>query len=180
MFILTNTFNIVMGVFDIGQHVINQAAGVITGATDLGSQAMMDAINTQLQTMGIGELLGLFLETSLINICMFIMGIVIFIVIAGRMIEIYLTISVAPIPLATMVNREWGQTGNNYLRILFSLAFQGFLIMVCVAIYAVLVGQIATADDIHTAIWTLAGYSVLLCFILIKSSGMARSIFSAH
>jgi len=179
IFILTNTWNIVMGVFDLGQHVINQAAGVITGSTDLGSPAMMDAIYTQLQGMGIGELLGLYLETSLINICLFIMGIIIFIVVVGRMIEIFLTVSIAPIPMATMVNREWGQMGNRYLKTLFALAFQGFLIMVCIGIYAVLVGQIATASSIHAAIWTLAGYTVLLCFILIKTGGMAKGIFSA-
>jgi len=180
VFILTNTWNIVMAVFDIGQHVVNQSAAVITGTTNLGSPEMMAAIQTQLQSMGVGELLGLFLESSIINICLFIMGIVIFIVVCGRMIEIYLTASIAPIPFSTMVNREWGQMGTNYLRALFALAFQGFLIMVCVGIYGVLVAGIATADNIHIALWTLAGYTALLCFILIKTGGMAKSIFSAH
>ena len=180
VFILTNTFNIVMGVFDIGQHVINQAAGVITGTTNLGSPEMMAAIQAQLQGMGVGELIGLFLETFIIQLCLFIMGIVIFIVVVGRMLEIYLTVSVAPIPFSTMVNREWGQMGNNYLKSLFALAFQGFLIMICIGIYAVLVAQIATASNIHLAVWTLAGYTALLCFILIKTGGMAKSIFSAH
>ena len=180
VFILTNTWNIVMAVFDLGQHVVNASAGVITGSTDLGSPAMMDALRAQMSGMGIGELLGLYLESSLINICMFIMGIVIFIVVWGRMLEIYLTVSVAPIPFSTMVNREWGQMGNNYLRALFALAFQGFLIMVCVGIYSALVAGIAAAGDIHTELWTMAGMSALLCFILIKTGGMARSIFNAH
>jgi hypothetical protein len=140
----------------------------------------MAAIQTQLQSMGVGELLGLFLESSIINICLFIMGIVIFIVVCGRMIEIYLTASIAPIPFSTMVNREWGQMGTNYLRALFALAFQGFLIMVCVGIYGVLVAGIATADNIHIALWTLAGYTALLCFILIKTGGIAKSIMNAH
>jgi hypothetical protein len=108
------------------------------------------------------------------------MGIVIFIVVFGRMIEIYLVVSIAPIPLSTMINRDWGQMGNNYLKALFALAFQGFLIMVCVAIYAVLVGGIATADNIHVAIWTVAGYTALLCFMLLKSGSLAKSLFSAH
>ena len=180
VFILTNTFAIVMGVFDVAQHVVNQSAGLISGSLNLGDGAMMDAIRASLENMGIGELLGLFFEVQIVRLCMLIMSIVIMIIVWGRMLEIYLTVSVAPIPFSTMVNKEWGQMGNNYLKSLFALAFQGFLIMVCVAIYAVLVGQIATADSIHTAIWTLAGYSVLLCFILIKTGGMAKSLFGAH
>jgi hypothetical protein len=179
VFILTNTFNIVMGVFDIGQQVVNQSAAVITGDLTFGNDAMMAAIEAQLATMGIGELLGLFLEMQIVGLCMSIMAIVIFIVVIGRMIEIYLTVSIAPIPLSTMANREWGQMGNNYLKSLFALAFQGFLIMVCVGIYAVLVSVIATSSNIHGAIWTVAGYTALLCFMLIKSGGLSKSLFSA-
>jgi len=180
VFILTNTFNIVMAVFDVSQHVVNASAGLITGSLNLGDTSMMDAIQAQLQGMGLGELIGLFLETQIIKLCLGIMAVVIFIIVWGRMIEIYLTVSVAPIPFSTMVNREWGQMGTNYLRALFALAFQGFLIMVCIAIYAVLVAGIATADNVHVAIWSVAGYTALLAFILIKTGGMARSIFNAH
>jgi len=139
VFILTNTFNIVMAVFDVGQHVVNQSAGLITGDLTLGGADMMDAIRANLELMEIGELIGLFFETQIVKLCMGIMSIFIMIIVWGRMIEIYLTVSIAPIPLSTMVNREWGSMGNNYLKSLFALAFQGFLIMVCVAIYAVLV-----------------------------------------
>jgi hypothetical protein len=180
VFILSNTFNIVMAVFDLAQTAINNAAAVITGSLELGNDAMMDAILVQLEAMGVGELIGLFLETQIVKLCMGIMAIIIFIVVFGRMIEIYLVVSVAPIPLSTMVNREWSQMGNNYLKSLFALAFQGFLIMVCVGIYAVLVAGIATAGNIHAAIWTVAGYTALLCFMLIKSGGLAKSIFSAN
>jgi TrbL/VirB6 plasmid conjugal transfer protein. len=179
VFILTNTFSIVMAVFDIAQNAVNASAAVITGDLALGSDTMMAAIETQLQAMEIGELIGLFLETQIVKLCMGIMAIVIFVVVFGRMIEIYLVISIAPIPLSTMVNRDWGGMGNNYLKSLFALAFQGFLIMVCVGIYAVLVSMIVTADNIHGQIWTVAGYTALLCFMLIKSGGISKSLFSA-
>ena len=104
----------------------------------------------------------------------------IFIVIYGRMIEVYLVTSVAPIPMATMANREWGQMGQNYLRTLFALGFQAFLIMVCVAISSVLVQSISVSGDISNAIWTCMGYTVLLCFCLFKTSSLARSVFNAH
>jgi len=143
VYILTNTFNIVMAVFDMAQSVINNAAGLITGSTDLGSPEMMAALEATMTDMGIGELMGVWLQIQLISLGMFIMSIIIFIVVIGRMLEIYLTVSIAPIPLSTMVNREWGGMGNNYLKALLAVAFQGFLIMVCVAIYAVLVSSIA-------------------------------------
>jgi hypothetical protein len=180
VFIITNTFNIVMGVFDIGQHVVNQSAGLISGSLELGSDAMMDAIRTSLEAMGVGELLGLFFEVQIVRLCMLIMSVVIMIIVWGRMLEIYLTVSVAPIPFSTMVNREWGQIGNNYLKSLFALAFQGFLIMICVAIYAVLVAGIAVSDNMHIVIWSIAGMTALLCFILLKTGGISKSIFSAH
>jgi hypothetical protein len=180
VFILTNTFNIVMGVFDIAQHVVNQSAGLISGSLELGSDAMMDAILASLEAMSVGELLGLFFEVQIVRLCMLVMSVIIMIIVWGRMLEIYLTVSIAPIPFATMVNREWGGIGNNYLKSLFALAFQGFLIMVCVAIYAVLVSTIAVSDNMHVVIWTIAGMTALLCFILLKTGSMARSIFSAH
>jgi len=179
VFILTNTFNIVMAIFDMAQNVINSSAGLITGSTDLGSPEMMTALEAAMEGMEIGELMGLWLQIQLIQLCMFIMSIVIFIVVVGRMLEIYLTVSIAPIPLSTMVNREWSGMGNNYLKALFAVAFQGFLIMVCVAIYAVLVDSIDAAANIHIAIWTVVGYTALLCFMLLKTGGIAKSIFNA-
>ena len=180
VYILTNTFNIVMAVFDMAQSVINASAGLITGSTDLGSPDMMAALEATMENMGIGELIGVWLQIQLIGFAMFIMSVIIFIVVVGRMLEIYLTVSVAPIPLSTMVNREWSSVGNNYLKALLAVAFQGFLIMVCVAIYAILVGSIATATNIHAAIWTVVGYSALLCFMLLKTGSLAKTIFSAH
>jgi hypothetical protein len=180
VFILTNTFNIVMAVFEMAQSVVNSSAGIITGTLELGSDDMLATIEAQLADMRIGELIGLFLETQIVKFCINAMAIVIFIIVWGRMIEIYLTVSIAPIPFSTMANREWGQMGNNYLKSLFAVGFQGFLIMICVAIYSALVADIATADNIHASIWLVASYTALLCFILLKTGSLAKSIFNSH
>ena len=178
--IVTNTWNIVMAVFDVAQHVVNQAAGVIIGDTAMNVSGLMNDIEARLMDMEIGPLFGLWFQSSLIGIIAWALSICIFIITYGRMIEIYLVTSVAPIPMATMANREWGQMGQNYLRSLFALGFQAFLIIICVAIYAILVRGIAVESDVSTAIWTCMGYTVLLCFTLFKTSSLARSIFHAH
>ncbi|MCL2816214.1 MAG: CD0415/CD1112 family protein, partial [Oscillospiraceae bacterium] len=178
VYILTHTFDIVLFVFALAQNVINNSAGIIADTLDMNADAALANLEAMLQTMGVFELMGLWLETFLINICLTILTICIFIIIFGRMLEIYLTISVAPIPLSTMVNREWGQMGNNYLKGLFALAFQGFLIMVCVAIYAALVADIPMAGSVHGAIWGTVGYTVLLCFALFKTGSLSKQLFS--
>ena len=180
VYILTHTFDIVMGVFALAQNVISASSGVISGSLEINGADALAQLQTMLEGMGMWDLLGLWLETNILSICMTALTICIFIIIYGRMIEIYLTVSIAPIPMSTMVNREWGQIGNNYLKGLFALAFQGFLIMVCVAIYAVLVQNIPAADSVHGAIWGTAGYTVLLCFTLFKTGSLAKSVFSAH
>jgi hypothetical protein len=180
VWILTHTFDLVMGVFALAQNVINTSAGVISGSLDVGAGAALADLQVMLEAMGVWELIGLWLEASILGLLLAIMTICIFIIIFGRMIEIYLTVSVAPIPFATMANREWGQIGNNYLKSLAAIAFQGFLIMVCVAIYAVLVQNIPSASSVHGAIWGTAGYTALLCFALFKTGSLAKSVFSAH
>ena len=177
--ILSNTFNIVMAVFDVSQSVIADAAGIIQGSTDI-TPDMLAELETTLEGMDLGPLLGLWLQSSVIGLTMQIMGIIIFVLVYGRMIEIYLVTSVAPIPMATMMGKEWGGMGQNYIRSLLALGFQAFLIIVCVAIYAVLVQNIALVDDIIYAIWTCMGYTVLLCFCLFKTSSLAKSVFNAH
>ncbi len=178
VYILTNCFTIVMAVFDVAQHVVSGSAGIITGSLDV-NPTLAD-LQTQLEAMGMWELIGIWLETNIIYLCMWVLSIVIFVIVYGRMIEIYLTVSLAPIPFSTMVNREWGQMGQNYLRSLFALGFQGFLILVCVAIYAVLVQTIPTSGNIHGAIWGAAGYTVLLAFALFKTGSLSKSIFNSH
>lgn len=180
VYILTHTFDIVMGVFELGQSVVNRSAGIISGSLNVGAGTAMDALRAEMEAMGVWELIGLWFEMNIIGLCLQAISICIFLIIFGRMLEIYLTVSIAPIPLATMVNREWGQMGNNYLKSLFALAFQGFLIMVCVAIYAVLVQSIPTARSIHEAIWGTAGYTILLCFTLFKTGSLSKALFGAH
>ena len=177
--ILSNTFNIVMAVFDVSQSVISRSAGLIQGSTAV-SPDMLNDLQTTLEGMDLGPLLGLWLQSSLIGVTMQVMGIIIFVLVYGRMIEIYLLTSLAPLPVATLANRELGGTGQNYLKSLFAVGFQGMLILVCVAIYAVLVQGIATSGDPIGAIWGTVGYTVLLCFMLFKTGGIAQRIFGAH
>ena len=178
--IVTNTWNIVMGVFDVGQSVVNSAAGIINADTSIDINSVIVDLEDRLMDMDIGPLFGLWFQSLFVGICTWALTICIFIITYGRMIEIYLVTSVSPIPMATMVSKEGGNMGQNYLRSLFALAFQAFLIIVCVAIYAALVQNIAVDADISSAIWTCMGYTVLLCFTLFKTGSMAKSIFSAH
>ena len=178
--IVSNTWNIVMGIFDAAQSVVGSAAGLVAGNTSIDISTVTGTLQTTLEAMELGPLFGLWFQSLFAGICSWAVTICIFIVIYGRMIEVYLVTSVAPIPMATMANREWGQMGQNYLRALFALAFQAFLIIVCVAIYAVLVQNITLSNDISAAIWTAMGYTVLLCFCLFKTSSLAKSVFNAH
>lgn len=178
--IVTNTWNIVMAVFDVAQNVVNQSSGVISGNTAIDISPTITNLHDRLMEMDVGPLFGLWFQSLFVGVTMWALSICIFIVIFGRMIEIYLVTSVAPIPMATMANREWCQMGQGYLRSLFALGFQGFLIIICVAIYAVLVQNIATETDIIKAIWTCMGYTVLLCFTLFKTGSLAKSVFNAH
>ena len=178
--IVTNTWNIVMGVFDVGQSVVNSAAGVIVNDASIDISTIIVDLEDRLMAMDIGPLFGLWFQSLFVGICTWALTICIFIITYGRMIEIYLVTSVAPIPMATMVSKDVGNMGQNYLRSLFALSFQAFLIIVCVAIYAALVRNIAVGTDLSYAIWTCMGYTVLLCFTLFKTGSMAKSIFSAH
>lgn len=178
--IVTNTWNIVMAVFDMAQSVVNQSAGVIISDAGIDISGVVGDLETTLADWSIGALLGLWFQSIFVGLCAHILTIAIILVIYGRMIEIYLVTSIGPIPFATMVNREWGHTGQNYLRSLLALGFQAFLIMVCVGIYAVLVQNIAVGDNITTAIWECLGYTVLLCYTLFKTGSLAKSLFGAH
>lgn len=160
--------------------MVQQSSGIISGSTSVDFAAALGDIEAQLETMEIGELFGLLVETMLLRITMPILSFCVMLVLVGRMIEIYIYCSVGAIPFATMTNRDWGQMGNNYLRGLVALGLQGFFIMICVAIYAVLIGQISSSGNIHIAIWQCAGYTVLLCFSLFKTGAISKSIFNAH
>lgn len=180
VWLVTNTWNIVMGIFDVTQNVVNSSAGVIIGRTDIDISSVTTDLETRLEAMELGALFGLWFQTLFVGLTMNALSICIMLVIYGRMIEIYLVTSVAPIPMATLGNHEWSSVGQNYLKSLLALGFQAFLIMVCVGIYAVLVQTISVTGDISGAIWSCMGYTVLLCFTLFKTGSLAKSIFSAH
>ncbi len=177
--VLSNTFNIVMAVFDVAQRVVAQSAGLIQGSTDV-SQDMLNNLQTTLEGMELGPLLGLWLQSFVVQLTMTALNIVIFVIVYGRMIEIYMLTSLAPLPVATLANRELGGAGQNYLRSLFAVGFQGMLILVCVGIYAVLIQGIASGGDPIGAIWGTIGYTVLLCYCLFKTGSIARSVLGAH
>ena len=177
--ILSNTFNIVNAVFDVSQSVIARSAGVIQGSTDI-TPDMLATLETTLEGMSLGSLVGLFMQSMLIHSTMWALNIIIFVLVYGRMLEIYMLTSLAPIPVVTLSNREVGQMGQNYLKSLFAVGFQGLLILLCVGIYGVLVQGISTSGDPIGAIWGCVGYTVLLCFMLFKTGSISKSIFGAH
>ena len=177
--LISNTFNITMAVFDVSQQVINSSAGIISSETAIDASAL-ETIQETLMEMDIGPLFGLFLQSFIVQFTMSALSIIIFIIVYGRMIEIYLYTSVAPVPFATMTNREWGQIGTNYFRGLFALAFQAFLMMVCVGIYAALVAGIQLSDNLHSSLWGVAAYTVVLCFSLTKTGSLSKQIFNSH
>ena len=178
--IVTNTWDIIMGIFDAAQSVVRSAAGIIRADTDIDLVQVLGDLEVRLQEMELGALLGLWFQTLFVGVTLQALSICIFVIVYGRMVEIYVVTSLAPIPMATMMNHSWVQMGQNYLRSLFALGFQAFLIIICVAVYAVLVQTISVDTDVIKAIWTCIGYTVLLCFTLFKTSSLARSIFNAH
>ena len=180
VYLLSHTFDITMAVFDVAQTVVTQAGGIITNETSIDIATTIAAMETEMEAMSIGGLVQLALETLIISLSLKIMSILITVILYGRMIEIYLTVSVSPIPFATMTNREWGNIGTNYFRTLFSLGFQGFFMIVCVAIYAVLVNNMIVAENIHSALFSIAAYTVILCISLLKTGSLSRSLFGAH
>ena len=177
--IITNCFNITMAVFDVAQQVISGAGGIISGSTAIDDAALQGMRQT-IEVMDLGPLLGLYLQSFVVQTTMWVLGILIFVIVYGRMIEIYLMVSLAPIPFSTFGNREQSQIGQNYLRSLFAIGFQGFLILVCVGIYAVLIQSVAFSQNVIASLWGVVGYTVLLCFTLFKTGGLAKSVLNAH
>mgnify|MGYP006907451587 FL=1 len=177
--LISNTFNITMAVFDVAQQVISRSGGLISGSTSV-SDATLTAMQATLEGMDLGPLLGLYLQTFVVQVTMLALSAIIFVIVYGRMVEIYLMVSLAPIPFATFGNHEQSHTGQNYLRSLFALGFQGFLIMICVGIYAVLIQNLSFSDNIISSIWGVMGYTVLLAFTLFKTGSLAKFVFAAH
>lgn len=180
VYLVTHTFDMIIAIFELGQNMVSKCAEVIQGSFEIDLMKYIKEVDESLKLMELPELFLLLIESTLIRFTMFGMSIAVMLVLYGRMIEIYIYSSIGAIPFSTMVNREWGSMGTNYLRGIIALSFQGFFIMVCVAIYMVLIQRIATAENIHTALWTCGGYAILLCFSLSKTASVSKSIFNAH
>lgn len=180
VYLVTHTFDLIMAVFELSQHIVNQSAGIVSGDTSIDFAAMIGDLTSKLEAMGKGELFLVLVESLLIKLTMFAVYGCVMLVLYGRMIEIFIFCSISPIPFATMANREWGQIGNNYLRGLVALGIQGFFILVCVAIYSVLIREIASTDSLHIAMANCAAYTILLCYSLFKTGGVSKSILNAH
>ena len=179
VWLISNTFEIIMAVFDVTQQVVANSSGIISGNTRV-NEVGLSMLEASMMQMEVGPLFGLFLQSFFIGISMRILSIIIFVLVYGRMIEIYMMVSLAPVPMATWGNHEQSHIGQNYLKSLFALGFQGFLILICVAIYAVLIQNVAISGDAINSIWSIVGYTVLLCFTLFKTSSVAKSILGAH
>ena len=179
VWLISNTFEIIMAVFDVTQQVVTNSSGIISGNTRV-NEVGLSMLEAGMMQMEVGPLFGLFLQSFFIGISMRILSIIIFVLVYGRMIEIYMMVSLAPVPMATWGNHEQSHIGQNYLKSLFALGFQGFLILICVAIYAVLIQNVAISGDAINSIWSIVGYTVLLCFTLFKTSSVAKSILGAH
>lgn len=177
--LITHTFDFTMAVFDVAGHVVSQAGGIISGTTAVDASTLA-TMQTTLEAMDIGPLLAIFLQSFVVQFLLRLLAVLIFVIINGRMVEIYLMVSMAPIPFATFGNREQSMMGQNYVRSLFAIGFQGFLIMVCVGIYAVLVQSVAFSSDIIGSLWKVMGYTILLAFTLFKTGAVAKSILHAH
>ena len=177
--LITHTFDFTMAVFDVSQTVVNQAGGIIQGSTAIDASTIA-TMQTTIEAMELGPLFAIFLQSFIVQFLMYILSAIIFVIINGRMIEIYLMVSMAPIPFATFGNKEQSMMGQNYVRSLFALGFQGFLIMVCVGIYAVLIQSVAFSSDIIGSLWKVMGFTILLAFTLFKTGAVAKSILHAH
>jgi hypothetical protein len=180
VWILSHTFEITMAVFDVGQSIVSSATGIITGSTEIDATATIQAISQQCYTMDLFELMILMVETWIVSFGMKILSVLITVILYGRMIEIYIYCSVSPIPFATVANKEWGNIGTNYFRSVLALAFQGFFIMICVGIYAMLINSMTVSSDLHMALFSIMAYTIVLCFSLFHTGTISKSIFGAH
>ena len=177
--LVSNTMNITMAVFDLTAQVVNRSGGLIAGSTRINDAALRSMEYT-IRSMDTGSLFVLLLQTFIVQFLIYVLSALIFVIIYARMIEIYMMVSLAPIPFASFTSREQGMMGMNYIRSLFAIGFQGFLIMVCVGIYAVLIQGVSFSSDVVGSLWGVMGYTILLALTLFKTGGIAKGILHAH
>ena len=178
VWLVSHAFTFSMAVFDVAQHLVNQAAGVINTSAAVSGDQIVQMVEG-LKDKGLGELVMILFETSLVKVAIQVMSVVIMLVVYGRMFEIYVYCSVSAIPFATMGNKEWGQIGTNYIKGLFAIGLQGLFLIICLGIYAVLVKTIKITD-IHASTFMILGYALLLGLMMLKSGTLAKSVLNAH
>lgn len=178
VWLVSHAFTFSMAVFDVAQHLVNQAAGVINTSATISADQIVQMVEG-LKDKGLGELVMILFETSLVKVAIQVMSVVIMLVVYGRMFEIYVYCSVSAIPFATMGNKEWGQIGTNYIKGLFAIGLQGLFLIICLGIYAVLVKTIKITD-IHASTFMILGYALLLGLMMLKSGTLAKSVLNAH
>ena len=178
VWLVSNAFTFSMAVFDVAQNLVSQAAGVINTSASISGDEIVQMVEG-LRDKGLGELVMILFETSIIKIAIQAISLVVMLVVYGRMFEIYIYCSVSAIPFATMGNRDWGQIGTNYIRGLFAIGLQGLFLIICLGIYAVLVKTISITD-IHASTFMILGYALLLGLMMLKSGTLAKSILNAH
>ena len=178
--LVSHTLDITLAFFDVGQYIVNQASSVISGSTAIDASSTMNMLINGMQDMELSELFLLALETLIVNFFTKILSVIITTIMFGRMIEIYLYVSVSPVPFATLTNREWGTIGTNYIRGVLALAFQGFFMTLCVGIYSVLIRNMTISTDMHMSLFSILAYTLVLAISLYHTGSLSKSLFNAH
>lgn len=180
VYLASHAFEFSMAVFDVAQTLVNKAAGVVGASTTFSSEELLAAIET-LKELDLGKLFTLVIETTLYKFVLWVVGILINVIVCGRMFEIYVYSSISSIPFATMGNKEWGQIGTNYIKGLFALGLQGLFLMICLGIYNVLVKTVVISGaDFTSSLTSIVGFAVLLGVMMFKSGSISKSVMNAN
>lgn len=176
--LVSNTFEIIMAIFEVSQYVIDSSVDIIIkGSTDI--KMTIENLEEQLVAMGFFDLIGLWIGTFVIQACIWVMVIIINLIVYYRMISIYIMISLAPIPIACITSREYGSIGVNFIKSLCAVGLQGFLIMICLSMYSVMIAALPTTDNIWLAMLGTVFLAVALCVALTKTNSLAKMMLGA-
>lgn len=194
--LISHTSDIIIGVFSMGSGITKDALELaVTGDVITEEIATIAGdIQTMLTTQCEGEwgILVTFLLFSLIMwIAVVASLVIVMLVIISRMIEAFMYISIAPIPMSTFMNKEWGTIGNNWLRNLLAIAFQGVFIVVAIALFqtmftVTLQGMLevdltdGASIDLYFNMILCIVWAIALCFTVFRSSSVSKSVFNAH
>ncbi len=189
--LVQKSYDITLWVFRLSNFVIFNAIGTINTSisADILSGSSLEAIKETLVTLEIGDLLTIIGVSFLASLATVIIQAAAWIVILGRVIQIYMYCSVGAIPYATLTHKETSGIGKNYLLNLAALGFQGFFMLIAIAMYGYLINDaISKLDpgDLVSPMGFISFVLKLLCcggallFTLIGSKSLSKSIFNAH